>query len=197
MKTYNFFIILLFSTFALAQEPASLSIEKQILEKITKTDPICKSCRFIVQKKSSTWIKNHDFYEITTFDILPPPAWHMAVRNNKEILAMDRRKIDDWNAVVSNEQIKLNDDAKVKEFAKFFLSTTMNQSEFIDKLLESEIKKIEAKEKKKIDSETKINRSADKIQIIFYANDTQGDLQQWNMVFKDNGEIVKLQQRSF
>ena len=73
----------------------------------------------------------------------------------------------------------------------------MNQSEYIEKLLKGEVDRIEAKEKKKIDNETKIVRSNDKIQIVFYANDTQGDLQQWNLVLSQNGEIVKLQERSF
>jgi hypothetical protein len=167
------------------------------LEKITKKDAICSSCRFIVQKKTSTWIKKHDLYAVTTFDILPPPEWNLAVNDKKTIYALDRRNLDDWNQVILAENLSLDKDAKIIEYAKFFLSTTMNQSEFIDKLLESEIKRIEEKEKKKIDAETKIVRSADKIQIVFYANDTQGDLQQWNMVLKNDGEIVKLQQRSF
>jgi adenylate kinase family enzyme len=172
------------------------AIEKNILEKIKKTDPVCKSCRMIVQQKKSPWVKNHTLYEVTTFDILPPPAWSVAVKD-KEIFSLDRRRIDDWNAVMMNEKIMLDKDPKVVDYVKFFLSTTMNQSEYIDKLLESEVKRIEAKEKKKIDREAKINRSADKIQIVFYANDTQGDLQQWNVVLKENGEIVKLQQRSY
>ncbi|MCC7460619.1 MAG: hypothetical protein IT286_04875 [Proteobacteria bacterium] len=171
-------------------------IEKTIIEKIKKTDPVCTSCRMIVQEKTSPWIKNHKLYEVTTFDILPPPAWNIAVKD-KEIIPLDRRKIDDWNAVMMNEKIMLDKDERVVQYVKFFLSTTMNQSEYIDKLLESEVKRIEAKEKKKIDRETKINRSADKIQVVFYANDTQGDLQQWNVVLKETGEIVKLQQRSF
>ena len=133
----------------------------------------------------------------STFDILPPPAWHVAIRDGKDIYPLDRRKVDEWNEVITHEKIMLDKDPKVIEYAKFFLATTMNQSEYIDKLLESEVKKIEAKEKKKIDRETKIVRTADKIQIIFYANDTQGDLQQWNLVLKETGEIVKLQQRSF
>lgn len=172
-------------------------LEKKILERITKVDPVCKSCRFIVQKKSTSWIKNHTIYEITTFDILPPPAWHVAVKDGKEIYPLDRRKIDEWNEVISREKIMLDKDSKIIDYAKFYLSTTMNQSEYIDKLKQSEIKLIESKEKKKIDSETKIVRTADKIQVIFYASDTQGDLQQWNMVLKETGEIVKLQERSF
>jgi hypothetical protein len=171
-------------------------IEKSIIEKIKKTDPICTSCRMIVQKKNSTWIKKHTLYEVTTFDILPPPAWNVAIKDN-EIFPLDRRRLDDWNFVMTNEKIMLDQDTKIVDYVKFFLATTINQSEFIDKLLESEVKRIESKEKKKIDRETKINRSADKIQIVFYANDTQGDLQQWNVVLKENGEIVKLQQRSF
>ena len=194
MRVLHFFILLIFVSTGWASENA---LEKQILEKITKTDPICTSCRFIVQKKKSDWIKKHVLYEITTFDILPPPAWHVAIRDGKDIYPLDRRKVDEWNEVITHEKVMLDKDPKVIEYAKFFLSTTMNQSEYIDKLLESEVKKIEAKEKKKIDAETKIVRTADKIQIIFYANDTQGDLQQWNLVLKETGEIVKLQQRSF
>ena len=173
-----------------------IDIEKSIVEKIKKTDPVCSSCRMIVQNKNSEWIKNHRLYEITTFDILPPPVWHFAAKG-KDIYPLDRRKIDDWNFVMSNEKIILDQDSKVLNYAKFFLSTTMNQSEFIDKLLESEVKRIEAKELKKIDRETKILRSGDRIQVMFYANDTQGDLQQWNLVLKETGEIIKVQQRTF
>ncbi len=176
---------------------AEQTLETKLLEKITKKDPICTSCRFIVQKKSSSWIKKHDVYAVTTFDILPPPEWNLAVNDKKTIYSLDRRNLDDWNKVILEEKVNLEQDSKVIEYAKFFLSTTMNQSEFIDKLLESEIKRIEEKEKKKIETETKIVRSADKIQLLFYANDTQGDLQQWNLVLKNDGEIVKLQQRSF
>jgi hypothetical protein len=194
MKKKLYFIFLfLISSICKADE----GLEKKLLEKITKKDPICTSCRFIVQKKKTDWIKKHDFYEVTTFDILPPPVWNMAVNDKQLIYALDRRNIEDWNRVILDEKIMLDQDSKAIEYSKFFLSTTMNQSEFIDKLLDSEIKRIEEKERKKIETETKIIRSGDKIQIIFYANDTQGDLQQWNMVFKDNGEIVKLQQRSF
>lgn len=190
-------LLLLFLFLIPASAGAEQTLEQKILEKITKKDAICSSCRFIVQKKTSTWIKKHDFYAVTTFDILPPPEWNLAVNDKKTIYALDRRNLDDWNQVILAENLSLDKDAKIIEYAKFFLSTTMNQSEFIDKLLESEIKRIEEKEKKKIDAETKIVRSADKIQIVFYANDTQGDLQQWNMVLKNDGEIVKLQQRSF
>jgi|JI10StandDraft_1071094.scaffolds.fasta_scaffold149267_4 hypothetical protein len=190
-------LLLLFLFLIPASAGAEQTLEQKILEKITKKDAICSSCRFIVQKKTSTWIKKHDLYAVTTFDILPPPEWNLAVNDKKTIYALDRRNLDDWNQVILAENLSLDKDAKIIEYAKFFLSTTMNQSEFIDKLLESEIKRIEEKEKKKIDAETKIVRSADKIQIVFYANDTQGDLQQWNMVLKNDGEIVKLQQRSF
>lgn len=186
------FLILFLIQPAWAQD----SIENSIVEKIKKIDPVCTSCRMIVQKKTSNWLKNHTLYEVTTFDILPPPAWNVAIKD-KEIILLDRRRIDDWNAVMMNEKIMLDKDEKVVQYVKFFLSTTMNQSEYIDKLLESEVKRIEAKEKKKIDQETKIIRSADKIQVVFYANDTQGDLQQWNLVLKETGEIVKLQQRSY
>ncbi|MEZ4845720.1 MAG: hypothetical protein R2877_01745 [Bdellovibrionota bacterium] len=63
----------------------------------------------------------------------------------KDIYPLDRRKIDDWNFVMSNEKIMLDQDAKIIGYAKFFLSTIMNQSEFIDKLMESEVKRIEAR----------------------------------------------------
>ncbi len=168
-----------------------------LLEKIKKNDPICSSCRFIVQKLNTPWIKKMEVYEITTFDILPPPAWHVATSSAEKIYFLDRRNIDDWNFVLTHENTILDKDAKVIDYAKFFLSTTMNQSKYVEKLLEAEIKRIEEKEMKKIDPGTKIVRSGDKIQILFYASDTQGDLQQWNMVLKTNGEIVKLQQRSF
>lgn len=181
---------------AFAAEVAVPSLNAQLIEKVKKTDPVCTNCNFIVQKKKYDLIANHDVYEVTTFDILPPPAWHIAVRG-KELLFMDRRKIDDWNNVISHEKIKLDQDSKVVTYAEFFLSTTMNQSEYISKLTKGEIEKIEAKEKKKIDAETKIVRSDKKIQIVFYANDTQGDLQQWNLVLSENGEIIKLQERSF
>jgi len=190
---YLLICLIVFSTSIHAEE----TLDKKILDKITKRDPICTACRFIIQKASSNFINKSKVYEITTFDILPPPEWHVAVDADGKIFALDRRNIDDWNHVISQESLSLDQDAKVIEYAKFFLATTMNQSEFIDKLLESEIKRIEEKEKKKIDSETKITRSGDKIQILFYANDTQGDLQQWNLVLKINGEIIKLQERSF
>lgn len=197
MKLACLILLLFITSTSFAAETKVGTIEEKIIEKITKTDPICKTCKFIIQKKKYDLIANHEVYEITTFDILPPPAWHIAVRNGKDLFFMDRRKIDEWNDVILHEKINLDKDDKIINYAKFFLSTTMNQSEYIDKLLKGEIDRIEAKEKKKIDAETKIVQSDSKIQIVFYANDTQGDLQQWNLVLNKNGEIVKLQERSF
>lgn len=197
MRLLKFILPALLISVAIAAETKPASLQDQIIEKVIKNDPICKTCKFIVQKKLYDLIANHDVYEVTTFDILPPPAWHVAVRNGKDLLFMDRRKIEDWNDVIAHEKINLEKDDKVIQYTKFFLSTTMNQSEYIDKLLKGEIDRIEAKEKKKIDAETKIVRSDDKIQIVFYANDTQGDLQQWNLVVNKNGEILKIQERSF
>ena len=190
---FALFFLLISNAFAAEKQ----SIESKIIEKITKTDPICSNCKFIIQKKKYALIANHEVYDVTTFDILPPPAWHVAVRNGKDLFFLDRRKVEEWNDVMTHEKIKLNDDAKVIDYAKFFLATTMNQSEYIDKLLKGEIDRIEAKEKKKIDIENKIVRTGDKIQIVFYANDTQGDLQQWNLVLNQTGEIIKVQERSF
>ena len=197
MKMMRFTILLLLASTSFAAETPKSSLQDQIIEKVIKNDPICKTCKIIVQKKKYDFIVNHEVYEVTTFDILPPPAWHVAVRNGKDLLFLDRRKVDDWNNVIAHEKIDLDKDDKVVQYTKFFLSTTMNQSEYIDKLLKGEIDRIEAKEKKKIDAETKIVRSDDKIQIVFYANDTQGDLQQWNLVLNKTGEILKIQERSF
>lgn len=198
MKKFPIYLfVILFSSISWSVEKVSPSnVETRILEKIVKNDPICTHCNLIVQKTESPWLKNHDFYEVVTFDILPPPAWHFAVKGS-EILFMDRRNLEDWNKVITDEKMKLDSDTKIIDYVKFFLSTTMNQSEFIEKLSQSEINRIEAKEKKKIDAEMKISQTDNKIQVLFYANDTQGELQQWNMVVRNNGEILKLQERSF
>ncbi len=175
----------------------SKEIRTKILEKIGKTNPVCAACQYVFQQPKSSLIAKHKLYQVSTFDLMPPPSWTFAIDGKGEIFSLDIKNTDDWNKVMQGEKISLRKDGNVIEFAKFFISMTMAQSVFIDKLLPGEIKLVESKEKKKISATTKVVRSGQKIQILFYAKDMQGDLQQWNMILKSNGEIIKLQERSF
>lgn len=196
MKKYPYIVLLVMSfspAFAKTIEP---TIESKMIEMIETSDSLTKNFHLISQKIQADLITGYDIYEITTFDVLPPPAWHFAVQKEK-ILRLDRRNLMDWNEVISNEALKLDKNEQIVKYVKFFLQMTMNQSEFIDKLLPMEISRIETKDKKKPDVQIKITRTTDKIQVLFYARDTQGDLQQWNLILKNNGEILKLQERSY
>ena len=97
MKLIRFFILLFMIPVAWSADVKPQNIEPKIIEKIAKTDPICSTCKFIIQKKKYDWIKNHEVYEITTVDILPSPAWHIAVRNDKELVFLNHRKRENWN----------------------------------------------------------------------------------------------------
>ena len=191
----SFLILCFFYTGVLGEVAPPVSIETKIMEKITKDNSVCANCHFAIQKISDPRIPR-DLYEVTTFDIIPPPAWHVAVVNNK-IYVLDHKQIDDWNIVMANNLPKIESDPDVISYAKFFLNMTMSQSQYIEKLNPSEVKKIEDKQKVKTDAQAKITRTDDKIQIQFYANDAQGDLQQWNLIFEKTGHILKLQERSF
>lgn len=194
----NFFYISLFLFIGFIHSPvgADSTIESKMIEKMIATDPVAKDFQFISQTIQTDFIKNHIVYEFTTFDLLPLPAWHFAVKKDK-IFMLDRRNLPEWNDVIAAETITLSKNEDVVRYVKFFLAMTMNQSQFIDKLLPLEISRIEAKDKKKPDEQIKITRTVDKIQVIFYARDAQGDLQQWNLILKNNGEILKLQERSY
>jgi len=175
---------------------ADTTIEIRITENIAKTDPICSTCNLIIKKTNSLLLKDYVIFEVTTFDVLPPPFWHFAVKDDK-MFSLDRRNLSDWNQVILSEKMNLDTDQKILDYAKFFLSTTMNQSQFIDKLSQGEVNQIESKDKKKTDPSTKITHADKKIQIVFYANDLQGGLQQWNLVLDGTGEILKLQEKNY
>ena len=157
-------------------------IEKILNIEVKKLDPVCKACRLTIQTRKSSWIKNSILYRISTFDIFPPPVWHAVLKDDR-VLFLDRRRVDDWNQVIQDEAVRLEKKDAVS-YAKFFLRMTMSQSEFIDKLTPGELRIIATKTKKKVQRSSKITLTSEKIQIVFYARDLQGELQEWNMIFK-------------
>lgn len=181
-----------FPTTAKAIDSSSIATEAVRKELVN-----CEKCVFFGVPTKNPLVRKHLLYLVSTLDRIPPPYWTVAVSNTGKPLILEPQKLEGWNELFANEKLVLKTPEEYEQLAKGFLDLAVGKALYIDRLMSSEISRIEAKGDKIASPSLENKAGKDARQLTFYSKGLANVLQRWILTVKPNGQIISAQVRNF